>query len=150
MSESDADPVAAYLDSVPTDRRPAIEAVRDVINANLPDGFEEGVEFGMLSWHVPLERYPDTYNGRPLGIVALANQKHHMAVYLMGVYGDEADAAWFRERWLATGRPLHMGKSCVRFRGLDDVALDVLGEAVARTSVDEFLRRYEASRATRR
>ena len=146
MSESDADPVAAYLDSVPADRRPAIEAVRDVINANLPDGFEEGVEFGMLSWHVPLERYPDTYNGRPLGIVALANQKHHMAVYLMGVYSDEADAAWFRERWLATGRPLHMGKSCVRFRGLDDVALDVLGEAVARTSVDDFLRRYEASR----
>ena len=149
MSEADADPVAAYLDSVPGDRRPAIEAVRDVINANLPEGFEEGVEFGMLSWHVPLERYPDTYNGRPLGIVALANQKQHMAVYLMGIYGDEADAAWFRERWLVSGRPLDMGKSCVRFHRLDDVALDVIGEAVARTPVDEFLRRYEASRAGR-
>ena len=149
MSQADADPVAAYLDSVPGDRRPAIEAVRDVINANLPEGFEEGVEFGMLSWHVPLERDPDTYNGRPLGIVGLANQKHHMAVYLMGIYSDEAGASWFREGWLATGRRLDMGKSCVRFRRVDDVALDVLGEAVARTSVDEFLRRYEASRAGR-
>lgn len=68
----------------------------------------------------------------------------------MGVYGDEADTAWFRERWLATGRRLDMGKSCLRFRRLDDVALDVLGEAVARTSVDEVLRRCEASRAARR
>jgi hypothetical protein len=150
MSQADADAVAAYLESVPADRRPAIEAVRDVINANLPDGFVEGVEFGMLSWHVPLERYPDTYNGRPLGIVALADQKHHMAVYLMGIYGDEADAAWFRARWQASGHRLDMGKSCVRFRRLDDVALDVLGEAVARTTVDEFLRRYQASRAARR
>lgn len=149
MSQTGKDPVAAYLDSVPADRRPAIEAVRDVINANLPEGFEEGVEFGMLSWHVPLERYPDTYNGRPLGIVALASQKHHMAVYLMGVYSDAADADWFRERWLATGHRLDMGKSCVRFRRLDDVPLDVIGEAVARTSVDEYLRRYEASRAGR-
>ena len=149
MSQTDADPVAAYLASVPGDRRPAIEAVRDVINANLPEGFEEGVEFGMLSWHAPLERYPDTYNGRPLGFLALANQKQHMAVYLMGIYSDEPDAAWFRERWLATGRRLDMGKSCVRFRRLDDVPLDVIGEAVARTSVDEFLRRYEAARAGR-
>ena len=70
-----------------------------------------------------------------------------MAVYLMGVYSDEADAAWFRERWLGTGHRLDMAKSCVRFRRLDDVPLDVIGEAVARTSVDEFLRRYEASRA---
>jgi hypothetical protein len=149
MSQADADPVGAYLDTVPGDRRPAIESVRDVINANLPEGFEEDVEFGMLSWHVPLERYPDTYNGRPLGFIALANQKQHMAVYLMGIYSDEADAAWFRERWLATGRRLDMGKSCVRFRRLDDVPLDVIGEAVARTSVDQFLRRYEASRADR-
>jgi hypothetical protein len=104
----------------------------------------------MISWHVPLERYPDTYNGRPLGLVALANQKHHMAVYLMGVYGDEADAAWFRQRWQQSGKRLDMGKSCLKFRRLDDVALDVLSEAVKRTSVDEFLRRYEASRATRR
>lgn len=150
MSQADADPVAAYLASVPAERRAAIEAVRDVVNASLPDGFVEGVEFGMLSWHVPLERYPDTYNGRPLGIVALANQKNHMALYLIGIYSDEADAAWFRQRWLSTGRRLDMGKSCVRFRRLDDVALDVLGEALSRTSVDEFLRRYEVSRAARR
>ena len=146
---SEATRVEDYLAELPYDRRQAISVVRDVIRANLPEGFEEGMQFGMISYHVPLERYPDTYNGKPLGLAALASQKSYMTLYLMGVYSDEAEADWFRERWTASGRKLDMGRSCVRFRRLDDVPLDVVGEAIARTSVDDFLAAYERSRAQR-
>lgn len=140
--KSDATTVDEYLAELPADRREAIAAVRDVINEHLPDGFVEGIQFGMISWHVPLERFPDTYNGQPLTLVSLANQKRHMALYLMGIYSSEDDAAWFRERWESTGQRLDMGKSCVRFTRLDRVPLDVVGEAVARTSVDEMIARH--------
>jgi Domain of unknown function (DU1801) len=145
--KSGAATVDEYLESLPQDRRAAVGAVRNVIVANLPPGFEEGMQFGMISYHVPLSRYPDTYNGQPLGIVALANQKNYMALYLMGVYSDEAEATWFRSRWQSTGKRLDMGKSCVRFKRLDDLPLDVVGETVARTSVDGFIASYESSRA---
>jgi len=145
--KSAAATVDEYLESLPDDRREAIAAVRGAIVANLPAGFEEGMQFGMISYHVPVERYPDTYNRQPLGIVALASQKHYMALYLMGVYGDEAHANWFKERWQSTGKRLDMGKSCVRFKRVDDVPLDVVGEAVARTSVDDFIASYEANRS---
>jgi hypothetical protein len=145
--QSQATTVVDYLDDLPEDRRAAISAVRDAVNARLPAGFVEGMQYGMISWYVPLERYPKTYNGQPLPIASLANQKRHMALYLMGVYGDDAEATWFKERWQATGRTLDMGKSCVRFRKIEDVPLDVVGEAVARVSVDDFIAQYEASRA---
>jgi hypothetical protein len=147
--KSDATDVAAYLDEVPPDRRDAIGTVRDTVLEHLPAGFEEGIEFGMISWHVPLARYPDTYNGRPLGLAALANQKRHMALYLTGVYGDPAEAEWFRDRWTAAGKRLDMGKSCVRFRRLDDVPLDVVGAAIERVTVDDLIGLYEASRTRR-
>lgn len=138
-----------YLAALPHDRRQALSVVRDVILANLPDGFEEDIEFGMISYHVPLARYPDTYSGRPLALAALASQKRYMSLYLMGVYADEAEAAWFKDRWTASGRTLDMGKSCVHFRRLEDVPLDVVAEAVARVSVDDLLAAYERSRAAR-
>jgi len=145
--KSTATTVEDYLQSLPDDRRAVVATVGDVIVANLPPGFEEGMQFGMISYHVPLERYPDTYNGQPLGIVALASQKNYMALYLMGVYGDAAQARWFKERWQSTGKRLDMGKSCVRFKSLADVPLDVIGETVARTSVPDFIASYEANRA---
>jgi hypothetical protein len=101
----------------------------------------------MIGWYVPLERYPDTYNGQPLGVAALASQKNYMSLYLNCVYSDEEEEEWFRERWAATGKKLDMGKSCVRFRKLDDVALDVVGEAVARVPPEDFIATYERSRA---
>lgn len=104
------------------------------------------MQYGMIGYYVPLERYPVTYNGRPLSLAGLASQKRHLALYLMGVYGREDEAAWFRERWSATGKKLDMGKSCVRFRTLEDVPLDVVGEATAKTSVDDFIAVYERSR----
>ena len=100
----------------------------------------------MIGYSIPLERYPDTYNGEPLGLAGLASQKRYMALYLMGVYGDAQQGSWFRSRWESTGKPLDMGKSCVRFRRLEDVPLEVVGEAIARTSVDELVALYERSR----
>ena len=103
----------------------------------------------MISYVVPLERYPDTYNGQALAVASLANQKRHMSLYLTGVYGDDGTQAWLRERWAATGKKLDMGKACLRFRRLDDLALDIVGEAIARLSVDEFLAMYERVRSRR-
>jgi Domain of unknown function (DU1801) len=146
---SDAGTVDEYLASLPEDRRPAIETVRNVVLENLPEGFEEQMQYGMISWVVPLDRYPDTYNGQALAVASLGNQKRYMSLYLVGVYGDEGSQDWLRKRWAETGLWLDMGKSCLRFRSLDDLALDVVGEAVARCPVDDFLAAYERSRGGR-
>ena len=99
--KSDAATVEQYLAELPADRRELVVAIRHVILTNLPQGFEEGMQFGMISYYIPLESYPDTYNGQPLGIASLANQKRHMALYLMGIYANDYDARWFQR---AVGR----------------------------------------------
>lgn len=138
--------VQDYLEGLSDDRREAVEAVRQVILENLPEGFEEGIQYGMISYFVPLERYPDTYNRQPLAFAGIASQKNYISVYLHGLYSDPEAADWFVEEYKKTGKKLDMGKSCVRFRKLDDLPLDLIGEAVASDSVDDFIARYEASR----
>jgi hypothetical protein len=141
--KSDAATVESYLDGLPDDRREAVAAVREVVLRHLPEGFDEVMQYGMISWVVPLERFPDTYNGSPLTVASLADQKRHMALYLMGVYGEDGAQEWLRERWATTGKKLDMGKSCLRFKRLDDLALDVVGEAIARTTVDDLIAAHE-------
>lgn len=150
MGKSAAATPDEYLASLPEDRRAALTAVRNVVNRNLPDGYREGIAYGMIGWYVPLERFPNTYNGQPLGLAALANQKQYMSLYLHSVYGDPATEAWFRDRWARSGKRLDMGKSCVRFRRLDDLALDVVGETIARADIATFLARYTAVRNSSR
>lgn len=113
----------------------------------MPSGYERTVEFGMLSWVVPLARFPDTYNGRPLGYVSLAAQKRHCSLYLMGLYASVERELSFRKRWTAGGRKLDMGKSCLRFRTVEDLDLDLVAEAVASTGVEDYLKLYAAARA---
>ncbi len=144
--QSKATTVDQYLDELSDDRRDAISTVRNVVLENLPDGYEEMMLFGMITYAVPLSTFPDTYNKQPLMYAALASQKRHMALYLTNVYGDGSLEAWFRERYKATGKRLDMGKSCVRFRKLDDLPLDLVGETIAMTPIDEFLEIYKASR----
>jgi len=146
---SDAVTVEGYLAVLPDDRRAALGAVRQVVLDHLPDGFDEVMQYGMISYVVPLERYPDTYNGQPLAVASLANQKRHMSLYLMGVYGDAGSQEWLRDRWATTGRKLRMAKSCLRFKQVDDLALDVVADAIARVSVADFLAAYERSRSQR-
>jgi hypothetical protein len=147
MASSDATSVEEYLAELPEDRRAAITAVRDVVLDHLPDGFVESFGFGMITYEVPLETFPDTYNGKPLMYAALANQKRHMALYLTSVYADPDRLERFREAYLATGKKLDMGKSCVRFGRLDQVPLELVGEVVGDTTLEEFIATYRASRA---
>ena len=147
--QSDAKTVAKYLSNLDDVRREAISAVRGVILGNLPDGYEEAMQFGMITYVVPLSVLADTYNGQPLMYVALASQKRHMSLYLTNVYADESVEQWFRERYLAAGKKLDMGKSCVRFRELDDLPLELVGEVVARTPIADFVEIYKASRSGR-
>ena len=94
--QSDAKTVAEYLSNLDDVRREAISAVRGVILDNLPDGYEEAMQFGMITYVVPLSVLADTYNGQPLMYVALASQKRHMSLYLTNVYGDESVEKWFQ------------------------------------------------------
>ena len=147
--QSSAKTVEQYLADLPDERREAIEAVRDVILENLPKGFEETMNWGMIAYEIPLSRYPDTYNKQPLGLAALASQKNHMAVYLTGVYADDDSRDRFIKAYQATGQRMDMGKSCVRFRTLDDLPLELIGDAIAQYSVDEFIELVEAARQSR-
>jgi hypothetical protein len=146
MVSSDARTPDELIANLPPDRQRAISAVRKVILDNLPEGYEEGMQYGMIGYYIPLERFPETYNGQPLGIAGLASQKNHMSLYLNAVYGDPETARWFHERWAETGKKLDMGKSCVRFKRLEDLPLDLIGETIARVPVDAYLAHYEASR----
>lgn len=128
-----------YLAELPSDRREALEEVRETILANLPNGLVEVMAFGMIAYVVPLDRFPDTYNGQPALYAALASQKHHMAVYLTAVYANQTIHDQFVADYKATGRKLDMGKSCVRFRNLDQLPLDVVGDAIGSMTCDQFI-----------
>jgi uncharacterized protein YdhG (YjbR/CyaY superfamily) len=143
---SGAATVDEYLAELPVDRREAIGVVRGEILANLPEGYEEAMNWGMVTYQVPLETYPETYNGQPLMYAALASQKNHMAVYLMGIYADEATRDGFLDSYKATGKRLDMGKSCVRFRHVDDLPLELIGEAIGACEVEAFIALNERAR----
>jgi len=135
-----------YIAGFDPDRRAQLGTVRDVINQHLPAGFEEQMDFGMITSAIPLSVYPGTYNGHPLGIAALASKNSHMAVYLTGLSTSESDEQWFREQYAQHALKLDMGKSCVRFRSLDQLALDVLGDVISKTTPEVVIARYEATR----
>lgn len=144
--QSKAATVQDYLAELPPDRRAAISAIRDVIRRNLDKNYEERMSCGMIGYIVPHKVYPAGYHcdpSQPVPFACLASQKNHMAVYLMSVYGDSDSEKWFREQWARTGKKLDMGKCCVRFRKLEDAALDVIGAAIRRCPARKFLARYE-------
>jgi hypothetical protein len=138
-----------YLASLPADRRDAIARVRDAINAKVPRGYEEKLQYGMIAWCVPesVLAAKDVYNKQSLCLACLGSQKSHMAVYLMGVYGDEAERTWFESAYKASGKKLDMGKSCVRFSSIDKLAVDVVAEAMSRIPVDRYVESYHRVRA---
>ena len=121
--------------------------MRTVILKNLPKGFEEAIQYGMLGYQIPLSRYPNTYNGQPLTLAGLASRKGYMTLHLMSIYGDSKLREWFEKAYAATGKKLDLGKACVRFKTLDALPLDVVGQAIAKVGVDEFIAAYERSRA---
>jgi hypothetical protein len=147
MAQSTAATADEYVAQLPAERQEAITAVRRVILDHLPPGYQETMQYGMIGYVIPLERYPKTYNGQPLAYASLASQKNYMSLYLMCVYGDPDVESWFAEGFRAAGKKLNMGKSCVRFKKLEDLPLDLIGEAIARMTVSDFIAVYEASRS---
>jgi len=143
MASSKAATVEEYLAEFPVDRREVIAAVRKVVLKNLPKGYREGMNFGMIAYEIPLERYPVTYNKQPLMYAALAAQKNYYAVYLMSIYGTPERERKFREAYTATGEKLDCGKACVRFKTLENLPLDVIGQEIASVSVESYITFYE-------
>jgi hypothetical protein len=135
-----------YLASLPEDRRDAIATLRALVLDHLPKGYVESVSWGMLCYSIPLERYPDTYNRQPLAYVSLASQKNHMALYLVAPYQDPEHERKLREGFSRAGKKLDMGKSCLRFKRVDDLPLDVIAESIASTPPDQFIAQHEAAR----
>ena len=146
MARSSAATVEEYLRELPEERAKALRAVRQVILDHLPPGYVETINWGMICYEVPLARCPDTYNKQPLMFAGLASQKRHMGLYLMCVYSHQGSRAEFEEKFRASGKKLDMGKSCVRFRKLEDLPLEVVGETIAATSVEEYIQLYRDSR----
>jgi hypothetical protein len=143
--QSKAPTVEAYLDSLPEDRRAALEAVRQVILKNLDKDYQEGMQYGMIGYFVPHTVYPAGYHcdpKQPLPFAGLASQKNHMSLYVMSNYGDEEE--WFRQEWQKTGKKLDMGKCCVRFRKLEDVPLELIGRTFKRMPAKKFIAYYES------
>jgi len=153
--QSKATTVAAYLSSLPEERKTAISAVRDIILKNLDSSYEEGMQYGMIGYYVPHRVYPKGYHSdprQPLPFAALASQKNYMSLYLMSVYCGCVDdspgnqhAQWFRCAWEKTGKKLDMGKACIRFKKLEDLPLDLIGEAIRRVPASMYIQFCEAA-----
>lgn len=147
MANSKATRAEDYIQELPIDRRQVIASVRDLINEHLPEGYEEIMASGMISWVIPLSRYPVTYNQQPLACVALAAQKNNYALYLMSAAMSSEDDVILRDAYKAAGKRLDMGKSCLRFRQREDLLDAAIARLISSTSVEKAIARYEASRS---
>lgn len=153
--QSKAATVEAYLAELPFERRAALEAVRAVIRKNLDKDYEEGMQYGMIGYYVPHRVFPAGYHcdpKQPLPFAGLASQKGHMSFYMMPLYASAGEGAdelgrWFRDAWAKTGKKLDMGKSCIRFKRLDDLPLELVGELFRRVTAASWIATYSATLA---
>jgi hypothetical protein len=142
--------VKEYMAGLPADRRQALEAVWKVFLENIGPGYEERMEYGMPGFCVPHSIYPAGYHCDPkipLPFAGMASQKNYMSIYLMCQYFSAEEDAAFRAKWAKTGKKLDMGKVCIRFKRVEDLALDLIGEVIASVPVEDYIARYEASLA---
>lgn len=146
MPPAAAATVQEYLASLPEDRRATLSKVRQVIRKHLPKGYREAMGWGLITYSIPLQRFPDTYNGQPLWYVALGSQKNYCSLYLMSVYGDSKQAASLADEFVKAGKKLEMGKSCIRFKRVSDLPLEAIGTLIGRFTPDAWIARYKASR----
>jgi hypothetical protein len=149
--QSKAATVDQYLAELPDERREALAAVREVILKSLDKDYEEGMQYGMIGYYVPHRVHPAGYHcdpRQPLPFAALASQKNYMSLYLMCVYGESEHSKWFRKAWAETGKKLDMGKACVRFKTLDDLPLEVIGEAIRRVPAKKYIAACESAVAS--
>ncbi|GIV31193.1 MAG: hypothetical protein KatS3mg029_0544 [Saprospiraceae bacterium] len=147
--QSKATSPEAYIDELPPERREAISRLRQVILENLPDGFEETMSYGMIGYVVPHSIYPAGYHCNPkqaLPFMSIASQKNYIALYHMGLYANEGLMKWFVEEYQRrVAGKLDMGKSCVRFKKMEHIPYDLIGELVQKMSAEEWIALYEAA-----
>jgi hypothetical protein len=144
MVSSNASTVDDYLAELPPERRSIVASVRDLVRRNLPEGYRETMNWGMISYEVPLERYPDTYNKQPLSYAALAAQKNFYTLYLNSVYQNAERKKWLDREFQKAGKKLDMGRSCLHFKRLEDLPLDVIARVIGSTPPEKFIEQYEA------
>ncbi len=145
MVMSSATTVAKYLASLPPERRKVVAAVRKMVLKHLPAGYSETMGWRMISYGIPLKTYPDTYNGEPLCFAALAAQKNHYALYLMCAYADARQYAALQKAFAKAGKRMDMGKSCLRFKQLEDLPLEAIGKVIASAPPRKYIAIYEKS-----
>jgi hypothetical protein len=138
-----------YMAELPADRVEAMSKLREVIRKNLPKGFEETMQYGMLSYVVPHSLYPAGYHCKPtdaLPFISLASQKNNISFYHMGMYAMPELLTWFTSEYPkhAKGK-LDMGKSCVRFKKMDDIPFKLIGELVKKVKVKDWVDYYETN-----
>ena len=137
-----------YIAELPEDRKEVMQILRKTIKKNLPKGFDETMQYGMISYVVPHSLYPDGYHCKPtdaLPFISIASQKNHIAFYHMGIYGDPDLLKWFTEEFPNYGKgKLDMGKSCIRFKNPKNIPFDLLGKLTTKISVDEWIKKYES------
>jgi hypothetical protein len=142
MFQNNAKTIGEYVASLPPERQRVVRQLRSFVKKHLPKGYKEQIGWGAITYAVPLKVLPDTYNGEPLCYAAIAAQKNYYSLYLMSAYGDPKQMKWMADEFKKRGKKLDMGKSCLRFKSLDDLPLNVVGEVVASTPMDAYVARY--------
>ncbi len=151
--QSKATTVQQYLDELPKDRKSILQKMRKVIKDNLPKGFKEEMNYGMIGYVVPHSIYPDGYHcdpKLPLPFISLASQKNYVALYHSGIYADEKLLKWFEsEHPKHSERKLDMGKSCIRFKKMEDIPYELIGQLVSKMTVQDWIGLYEKNLKSR-
>ena len=146
---SDAKNPEEYINSLPEERKIYIEKLRSVIQKNLPKGFEEGMNYGMMGYYVPHAIYPKGYHCKPsdpLPFMGFASQKNTINFYHMGIYANKDLYDWFVAEYPKySTRKLDMGKSCIRFKKFEEIPFDLIGELVTKISVEDWIATYESA-----
>jgi uncharacterized protein YdhG (YjbR/CyaY superfamily) len=146
--QSKAQSVDTYMSELPEERKAPMQRLREVFKANLPEGFTEEMSYGMIGYVVPHSIYPKGYHCSPelpLPFVNIASQKNFIAVYHMGIYSDENLLNWFVEEFPKHSKAkLDMGKSCIRFKKMDQIPYELLGELLTKMTVNQWIERYDS------
>lgn len=135
--------VGEYLAGLPADKRVVVEAARKLVHANIPKGYAEFMSWGVINWGIPLSQFADTYNGHPLCYIALGAQKNYASLYLMGCSGDVKQAAFLKSEFEKAGKKFDMGKSCLRFKSLDDLEVKAVGTVIGMVTAEQFVENYK-------
>ena len=136
-----------YIEKVPAAQREVVSILRKLIKKNLPKGYVESVSWGVISYEIPLKKFADTYNGRPLTYIGLAAQKNHYALYLMCYYSSSERGKWLKDEFKKAGKKLDMGKCCLRFKKLDDLPLKMIEKVVASITPEQYISTYKEMKA---